>query len=175
MWQWGDGQNGKGDVVKCRMHFSPFKFSSLGNGKSSTFASSPVMSQSHFMFLVHVNASCCSGWRRTANLALPFRLGFREFKRASSVFVSMETRLGVVHALHGTGNLKQSLGRTSQGDTSGLSGHFPAPAHRQFTKEGGLIQQLHGTGRMTNPSVLSHHLYSKGNPSLCSRSEFKAG
>nr|KAF6379107.1 hypothetical protein mMyoMyo1_009941 [Myotis myotis] len=119
------------------MHISPFKFSSQDNGKSSTFASSPLMSQSHFIFLVHLNASCCPGWLRTANWGLPFTVGFREFKRASSVFVSMETGLGVVRALHGTGNLKQSLGRTSQGDTSGLSGHFPAPSHRQFTKQGG--------------------------------------
>ena len=124
------------------MHFSPFKVSSQGNGKSATFASSPVVSQSHLTFLVRLTCwtfkyFLLSGWLRTASLGLPFTLGFREFKRASSVFVSMETGLGVVHPFHVPGNLKRSLGRTSQGDTSGLSGHFPAPSQCQFRKERG--------------------------------------
>lgn len=85
----------------------------------------------------HLNTSCCPAWLRTANLGRPITLRFREFKKASSVFVSMETRLGVVHLLHVTGNLKQSLGRTSQGDTLSLWEHLPVPLHHQFTKEGG--------------------------------------
>lgn len=50
--QEGDGQSVRGDVVKHRMYFNPSKVSGQGDGKSSAFASSPAMSQSHFIFLV---------------------------------------------------------------------------------------------------------------------------
>lgn len=50
--QEGDGQSVRGDVVKRRMYLSSSKVSGQGDGKSSAFASSPAMSQSHFIFLV---------------------------------------------------------------------------------------------------------------------------